>query len=174
MKHNHPFFIGERVWDDNRHEWATVSMFGGSEDEGSNFLVLKNDNGELWEALYDDVYQIAEGLRTVNTGDLVCYEHNDTEDGYPYYCPALEENFFSFEVEKAPYDAGLTEGSAYELVQNLQNCVLSIDGPKMTVPVFVEDENGRLENITHIWYDHTRQMIRLTVGGVEFHDYSED
>ena len=71
------------------------------------------------------------------------------------------------------YDAGLTEGSAYELVQNLQNCVLSIDGPKMTVPVYVEDENGRLENITHIWYDHTRQMIRLTVGEVEFQDSEE-
>ena len=173
MKHNHPFFIGERVWDDNRHEWATVSMFGGSKDEGSNFLVLKNGNGELWEALYDDVYQIAEGLRTVNTGDIVCYEHNDTEDGYPYYCPALEENFFSIEVGKAPYDADFTEGSAYELVQKLQEAVLSIDGPKVTVPVFVEDENGRLENVTHIWYDPTRHMIRLTVGGVEFNDSEE-
>ena len=174
MKHNHPFFIGERVWDDNRHEWATVSMFGGSEDDGSNFLVLKNDRGELWEALYDDVYQIAEGLRTVNTGDLVCYEHNKTQDDYPYYCPFLEENFFSFEVEGVPYDADFTEGSAYELVQKLQDAVLAIDGAeKMTVPVFVEDENGRLENITHIWYDHTRQMIRLTVGGVEFQDSEE-
>lgn len=174
MKHNHPFFIGERVWDDNRHEWATVSMFGcGSKEEGTNFLVLKNDNGELWEALYEDVYQIAEGLRTGNTGDIVCYEHNETEDGYPYYCPALEENFFSIEVEGVPYDADFTEGSAYELVQKLQDAVLAIDGAKMTVPVFVEDENGRLENITHIWYDPARQMIRLTVGGVEFNDSEE-
>ena len=72
------------------------------------------------------------------------------------------------------YDADLKEGSAYELVLKLQDCVLSIDGAKkMTVPVFVEDENGRLENIVHIWYDHTRQMIRLTVGGVEFQDSEE-
>ena len=167
MKHCHKFTDGERVWDDNRHEWASVSW------AGDNYLVLKGDDGELWKAEYEDVYQIAEGLRTVNTGDLVCYEHNDTEDGYPYYCPALEENFFSFEVEKAPYDADLTEGSAYELVQRLQDAVLSIDGPKATVPVYVEDENGRLENIVHIWYDHTRQMIRLTVGGVEFQDSEE-
>ena len=167
MKHCHKFTDGERVWDDNRHEWASVSW------AGDNYLVLKGDDGELWKAEYEDVYQIAEGLRTVNTGDLVCYEHNDTEDGYPYYCPALEENFFSFEVEKAPYDADLTEGSAYELVQKLQDAVLSIDGQKATVPVYVEDENGRLENITHIWYDHTRQMIRLTVGGVEFQDSEE-
>ena len=95
-KHNHPFTISERVWDDNRCEWATVSML--SADEDNNFLVLKNDNGELWEALYEDVYQIAEGIRTANTGDIVCYEHNDLEDGYPYYCPALQENFFSVEV----------------------------------------------------------------------------
>ena len=52
MKHNHPFFIGERVWDDNTCQWATVSMFGGSEEEGSNFLVLKNDNGDLNNMLY--------------------------------------------------------------------------------------------------------------------------
>ena len=167
MKHCHKFTDGERVWDDNRHEWASVSW------AGDNYLVLKGDDGELWKAEHQDVYQIAEGLRTVNTGDLVCYEHNDTEDGYPYYCPALEENFFSFEVEKAPYDADLTEGSAYELVQKLQDAVLSIDGPKITVPVYVEDENGRLENIVHIWYDHTRQMIRLTVGDVEFQDSEE-
>ena len=167
MKHCHNFTIGERVWDDLQHKWGFVCWYG---DET---LILKGDDGKLWKAEHQDVYQIAEGLRTVNTGDLVCYEHNDTEDGYPYYCPALEENFFSFEVEKAPYDADLTEGSAYELVQKLQDAVLSIDGPKVTVPVYVEDENGRLENIVHIWYDHTRQMIRLTVGDVEFQDSEE-
>ena len=176
MKHNHPFAIGERVWDDNRHEWAIVFMFGVGEEEGSNFLVLKNDRGELWEALYEDVYQIAPGLRTACSGDIVCYEHNDTEDGYPYYCPALEENFFSIEVVKAPYDADLTEGSACELAQRLQNAVLSVPADKsaLNCPVFVEDENGRLENIVHIWYDHTRHMIRLTVGGVNFEDAPEE
>ena len=171
MKHNHPFTIGERVWDDNRCEWATVSMLGADED--NNFLVLKNDNGELWEALYEDVYQIAEGIRSANTGDIVCYEHNETEDEYPYYCPALTENFFSVEVVSTYYDSGFKDGSAYELVQKLQDAVLSIDGPKITTPVFVEDENGRLENITHIWYDPTRKMIRLTVGDVEFSDAKE-
>lgn len=170
-KHNHPFTISERVWDDNRCEWATVSMLGGDED--NNFLVLANDKGELWEASYEDVYQIAEGIRTANTGDIVCYEHNETEDKYPYYCPALQENFFSVEVVETYYNSGFKDGSAYELVQKLQDAVLSIDGPKITTPVFVEDENGRLENITHIWYDPTRKMIRLTVGDVEFSDAKE-
>jgi len=175
MKHNHPFFIGERVWDDYRHEWATVSMFKGIENE-AGCLVLKNDNGELWEADYQNAYQIAEGLRSACSGDLVCYEHNDTEDGYPYYCPAIRENIFTAETLRVPYvyESDFTEGSAYELVQKLQDAVLAIDGAeKMTVPVFVEDENGRLENITHIWYDPTRQMIRLTVGSVEFQDSEE-
>lgn len=167
MKHCHKFTDGELVWDDDRLEWASVSWAGDSH------LVLKGHNGELWKAEYQRVYQIAEGLRAVNSGYRVCYEHNDTEDGYPYYCPVTGENLFTFEVEKEPYDADLTEGSAYELVQKLQDAVLSVDGPKSTVPVYVEDENGRLENIVHIWYDSTRQMIRLTVGEVEFQDSEE-
>lgn len=175
MKHNHPFFIGERVWDDNRREWATVSMFGGSEDEGSNFLVLKNDNGELWDAVYSDVYQIAEGVRTANTGDLVCYEHNYTPSGYPYYCPFFRENLFNCEVVRDSYDADLADGTALELAKKLQDATLSLpaDVQALTIPVFVEDENGRLENITHIWYDKERGMIRLTVGDVEFQDSGE-
>ena len=177
MKHNHPFFIGEPVWGDDNKEWANVVRVGGElPEEGGDLILLEAPDGRGMTWLTDtaSVYQIAEGLRTVNTGDLVCYEHNDTEDGYPYYCPFLEENFFSFEVEGVPYDDDLTEGSAYELVQKLQDAVLAIDGAeKMTVPVFVEDENGRLENITHIWYDPTRQMIRMTVGGVEFNDSEE-
>ena len=177
MKHNHPFFIGERVWDDDNKEWANVVRVGGElPEEGGDQILLEAPDGcgMTWLADTASVYQIAEGLRTVNTGDLVCYEHNETEDNYPYYCPFLEENFFSFEVEGTPCDDDFTEGSAYELVQKLQDAVLAIDGAeKMTVPVFVEDENGRLENITHIWYDKTRHMIRLTVGGVEFNDSEE-
>lgn len=169
MTHNHPFFIGERVWDDYISEWATVTML-----KGDNELVLKGDGGELWDAGYTEVYQIAPGLRTACSGDIVCYEHRETEDEYPYYCPARTENFFAFELVETSYDTDTKEGSAYELVQKLQDAVLSIDGAeKMTVPVFVEDENGRLENITHIWYDPTRHMIRLTVGGVEFTDSEE-
>ena len=143
MKHNHPFAIGERVWDDDRHEWAIVFMFGVGEEEGSNFLVLKNDRGELWEALYEDVYQIAEGLRTANSGDIVCY------DGHPRSVRGFLRRAHRW-----------TRGD-WQLL------------PFLYCPVFVEDENGRLENIVHIWYDSTRHMIRLTVGGVEFQDSEE-
>jgi hypothetical protein len=179
MKHNHPFFIGERVWDDDNKEWANVVRVGGElPEEGGDLILLEAPDGRGMTWLTDtaSVYQIAEGLRTVNTGDLVCYEHNETEDNYPYYCPFLEENFFSFEVEGTPCDNDFTEGSAYELVQKLQDAILSVPADKsaLTCPVFVEDENGRLENITHIWYDKTRHMIRLTVGGVEFTDSKEE
>ena len=176
MKHNHPFAIGECVWDDENKEWArVVNVSNEFPYRLSDQILLEAPDGDgmTWLTNVMSVYQIAEGLRTGNTGDIVCYEHNETEDGYPYYCPALEENLFSIELVEAPYDADFTEGSAYELVQKLQDAVLAIDGAKMTVPVFVEDENGRLENITHIWYDPTRQMIRPTVGGVEFQDYEE-
>ena len=138
MKHNHPFTIGEKVWDDNTCQWATVSMFGGSEDEGSNFL-----------------------------------EHKETEDGYPYYCPELQENMFGTELVN-DFDADIKDGTACELAKALQDCVFACPEADNSVPVFVEDENGRLENITHIWYDPTRHMIRLTVGGVEFNDAEED
>lgn len=169
-KHNHPFTIGERVWDDNRSEWATVSMFKGVENRGG-CLILKNDNGEIWEAEYHSVYQIAPGLRTACSGDIVCYEHNETEDEYPYYCPALQENFFGIEVIQT-FDEDLKEGTAYELVQRLQDAVLA--SKEITIPVLVEDEEGRLENITHIWYDQTRGMLRLTVAGVNFVDAEEE
>jgi hypothetical protein len=168
--HNHPFVIGEKVYDDYKKEWAVVSMFKGVPNE-AGCLVLKNDAGEIWEANYRNVYQIAPNLRTACSGDVVCYEHNETEDGYPYYCPELQENFFSIELVQT-FDEELKEGSGYELVQNLQGAILS--SGQVSVPVFVEDENGRLENITHIWYDPTRQMIRLTVGGVEFTDSEEE
>ena len=158
MKHNHPFTIGEKVWDDNTCQWATVSMFGGSEDEGSNFLVLKNDRGEL---------------RRSRSGDIVCYEHKETEDGYPYYCPELQENMFGIELVN-DFDADIKDGTACELAKALQDCVFACPEADNSVPVFVEDENGRLENITHIWYDPTRHMIRLTVVGVEFNDAEED
>ena len=179
MKHNHPFFIGERVWDDDNKEWAKVVRVGGELlDEGGYLILLESPDGKgmTWLTDTDSVYQIAEGVRTANTGDIVCYEHNDTEDGYPYYCPALEENFFSIEVVKTPYDTDFTEGSACELARRLQDALLSVPADKsaLNCPVFVEDENGRLENVTHIWYDHTRHMIRLTVGGVNFEDAPEE
>lgn len=68
------------------------------------------------------------------------------------------------------YDADFTEATAYELVNKVHEAIISADDRERVIPVFVEDENGRLENITHIWYDPVRKMIRLTVDGVYFSD----
>lgn len=65
----------------------------------------------------------------------------------------------------------MKEGTAYELVQGLQELVLKNKVPE--VSVLVEDENGRCEYITNIWYDEIRGMIRMTVGGVEFTDATD-
>lgn len=65
----------------------------------------------------------------------------------------------------------MTEGTAYELVQGLQELVLKNNVPG--VSVLVEDENSRCEYITNIWYDDVRDMIRMTVSGVEFIDATD-
>ena len=171
-KHNHPFVVGERVWDDSEMRWAVIAQIAPSPDEGSNFLVLKDETtGRLWEALYENVYQIAPGLRTACSGDIVCYEHNETQDDYPYYCPARQENFFSVELIET-YEADTPEGTAYELVQKLQDAVLASKNPGISV--CVEDEEGRLEYIEHIWYDEQMQMIRMSLRDVVFEDAPQD
>lgn len=63
------------------------------------------------------------------------------------------------------------EGTARELVQILQELVMKNRVPE--VSVLVEDEEGRCEYITNIWYDDIRDMIRMTVGGVEFIDATD-
>jgi len=98
MKNKRRFFINEKVWDDNSAEWAIVVR---PEERGRILLQAVEGDGMTWIANVNDVYQIAPGLRTICSGDIVCYEHNQTEDGYPYYCPELQENMFSFEVDCA-------------------------------------------------------------------------
>ena len=52
-----------------------------------------------WEC--DDLnslYQIAWGIKDSRTENIVCYEHNEMDDEYPYYSPYLDENLFNFEV----------------------------------------------------------------------------
>lgn len=65
----------------------------------------------------------------------------------------------------------LTEGTAYELVQGLQQAVLETG--EINLAIMVEDENGRCENAVYLWYDEARDMLRLSVEGVEFVDYTD-
>ena len=79
------------------------------------------------------------------------------------------QNLFTNKVADS-YDADFTEATAHELVSKVQEAIKSADDGEGAIPVFVEDENGRLENITHIWYDPIRKMIRLTIDDVYFTD----
>ena len=57
------------------------------------------ENDLHWEC--DDLnalYQIAWGIKDSRTENIVCYEHIEMEDEYPYYSPYLDENLFNFEV----------------------------------------------------------------------------
>lgn len=62
----------------------------------------------------------------------------------------------------------IKKGTATELIDMLNVAIAKSKDHE--VPIHVEDENGRLENVTYVWYDKTRHMIRMSVGGVEFSD----
>lgn len=110
MKRNHELYVGEKVFDCNEmlimhvtaiNEDGTVELEMLGDDEQENRLMF---DCELEEGDYkwttdepDMIYQFAKGL-VDREGNPVCYEHNDTEDGYSYYAPYLNENLFSFEV----------------------------------------------------------------------------
>lgn len=174
MKHNHAFAVGEKVWDDENHEWARVVRVGGElPEEGGNLILLEAPDGRgmTWLTAIDSVYQIAPNLRTACSGDIVCYEHNETQDNYPYYCPAREENFFAVELIET-YEADTPEGTAGELIRKLQDAVQA--SKNLGISVCVEDENGRLEYIEHIWYDNEMNMIRMSLRGVVFEDVTQE
>lgn len=117
---NHNLRIGEVVFDTN------VSFYGVIVELTENSAVL-DMNGKIkgvnlpngwcemenkmmfdeeieekdlrWEC--DDLnvlYQVAWGIKDNRTENIVCYEHIDMEDEYPYYSPYLNENLFNFEV----------------------------------------------------------------------------
>ena len=86
----------------------------------------------------------------------------DPVDAY-FPASAFQTFYEDFEDDN---DFEFKDGTSDELATALHSVAHSL-------PVFVEDENGRCEQITHMWYDEARDMIRLTISGVEFHD-SED
>lgn len=108
-KRNHPLQIGEKVYDLNTqyiyhivgfNENGTVQLGMSDWDITEN---LKMFDCELTEEEYeavafpDDLYQFVPGL-VARDGNEICYEHQDTEDEYPYFSPYLYENLFTFET----------------------------------------------------------------------------
>ena len=121
----------------------------------------------------DMLYQIAKGL-VGRDGNIICYEHGETEDNYPYFSPYLDENLFSFEVfTEDEYNGACEPGGSVEYAQDI---VRVIEGARRVidpVPIVVEDENGEIRNITYAWYDNLRGMVRLSIADTVFQDYDE-
>lgn len=123
MKRNHNLFVGEVVFDvDNNYfgvivelgnNYAKINMYGKVTDtnvpnlpngwcEYENKIMFDYEITEkdlVWETNnLDMLYQIAWGIKDIRTNNIVCYEHNDIGEIYPYYSPYLEENLYTFEV----------------------------------------------------------------------------
>ena len=121
---NHKLTIGEIVFDVNKRVFgvivelndnkAVLDMNGKYSDavpknipigwcERENKIMFDEeitDDELVWETEeLDELYQVAWGV-TDREGNVVCYEHIEFEDEYPYYSPYLDENQFNFEVNK--------------------------------------------------------------------------
>lgn len=117
---NHPLAVGEVVFDLNQNYFgiiteltdghAKIDMNGPANQpyimpgwcEYENRLMMDMDVHEedlVWETDdLDALYQVAWGVKDARTENIVCYEHQEFDDEYPYYSPYLEENLYEFEV----------------------------------------------------------------------------
>ena len=198
IKRNHPLTIGEKVYDLNTMYIYHITAIDTDRDivrlSMTDYDIaenLKMFDCELTEEDYefveDDpcaVYQFAKGIVDRRSGNPVCFEH-DTEIGrgnedyvegelyYPYYSPYLEENLFTFETMPEEQNKPVAE---FDLPTNeLDDVITTLSAFEVAhidkhTPVVVEDENGRIEHIGHMWYDPVRDMIRISVKDVEFVD----
>lgn len=100
------FKIDERVWFIEGHEygWGRVSLINGTNEFGEynccdnlgDVLTIVKDSGSEIECSPSNVYQLAE--RRMFHGHPVVWEH-DEEIDYPYFCPDLDENCYTVELE---------------------------------------------------------------------------
>lgn len=117
---NHELKVGDVVFDINQNyfgviveltgDHAKLDMNGKSPDVRIGWCEYENrimfdtyipKEDLVWETDdLDALYQVAWGVKDTRTENIVCYEHEETEDGYPYYSPYLEENLYNFEVEE--------------------------------------------------------------------------
>ena len=102
MEERRLFTIGERVWDDTESRWGKVMLLKHSNANPQDMLkpddfVTYTSDGKPCTALATDCYQLAEG-HTLQ-GNELCWEHRETPEDYPFYCPEREENVFFFETD---------------------------------------------------------------------------
>ena len=118
---NHPLKVGEIVYDndfclfgvivelDDKHAVLDMSAVpadgkwsGWCEQENLKYFVTKLEEEDLrWEQEnLNQLYQMAWDIVDCQEGNVVCYEHNDIGEGYPYFSPYHYENLYNFETEK--------------------------------------------------------------------------
>ncbi|MBO7509945.1 MAG: hypothetical protein J6T35_02070 [Bacteroidales bacterium] len=96
--------IDERVWwdDDHMNGWGTVALVGGCDDrpeyiEGPDTIVtIAKDGGGEIETTVERIYHPAP---YTFHGYPCVWEHADTDDDYPLFCPEFYENCFFSECE---------------------------------------------------------------------------
>lgn len=106
-KRNRYFRIGERVYNCDYIEtkymgFATIVDIDGVAENGyimeENIPTIRmEETGEVITGIGCNIYKIAPRI-SKKCGETVCYEHNETQDNYPYFIPANDENYFKFEL----------------------------------------------------------------------------
>lgn len=97
-----PFRTGERVFDDADNRWGTIIDIRGFKEKdkdvllGEDNVILLTDGTSEWEQWVSRIYKTVPG-KTFQ-GFPICYEHQETEDRYDYYCPDLQQNCWETEI----------------------------------------------------------------------------
>lgn len=118
---NHPLKVGEIVYDNDYNLFAVIvelddnhavldmtavpadgKYSGWCEQENRKYFDSEIPESEMrWEQKdLKQLYQIAWDIVDSQEGNVVCYEHNDIGEGYPYFSPYRYENLYNFETEK--------------------------------------------------------------------------
>lgn len=111
-----PLAVGDTVFDCRMHLFAVITRidkFGSVHLDQSKTLEHNKQHfdydPELENATWivtdpNCLYQLVPDRVDSRMKMPVCYEHNSTQDNYPYYSPYLDENLFLFETERPAAD----------------------------------------------------------------------
>lgn len=111
-----PLAVGDKVFDCEMHLFAVITnidKFGFVHLDQSKTLEHNQRHfdcdAELENATWvvsdpSCLYQLVPDRVDLREGMPICYEHQETQDNYPYYSPYLDENLFLFETERPAAD----------------------------------------------------------------------
>lgn len=160
--------------DDHMQDWGILVLVNRSKtysqypccDEMGDILTIEKDSGGEIETTPSHVYQLAPGREF--HGYPVVWEHQETMEDYPFYCPGLGENCFHFEVEGARGRDELTVQEAErELLSTLDNVSFGDKVYELAQDLYqggismIESSHGitgtDLFDSGEMWYDSIRE-----------------